>query len=93
MAYYQSIEELEAIHGHNGATKIAWDNPENNAKLASLIEDLVKKGSEIKDEFAKAYLASIFPSNGLSLEETIQSIELVERRHNFEISHYFRMKK
>lgn len=24
VAYYQSINELEAIHGHNGATEIVW---------------------------------------------------------------------
>lgn len=27
VAYYQSIAELESIHGHNGATKIVWDKP------------------------------------------------------------------
>lgn len=27
VAYYQSIQELEAIHGHNGATSVIWENP------------------------------------------------------------------
>ena len=27
VAFYPSIAELEAIHGHNGATKIVWSRP------------------------------------------------------------------
>lgn len=27
VAYYQSIAELEAIHGHNGATEVVWHCP------------------------------------------------------------------
>ena len=25
VAYYQSIADLEAIHGHNGATRVIWE--------------------------------------------------------------------
>jgi hypothetical protein len=27
VAFYTSVAELEAIHGHNGATKIVWEKP------------------------------------------------------------------
>ncbi len=27
VAYYQSIAELETIHGHNGATEVIWEVP------------------------------------------------------------------
>ena len=32
VAYYQSIAELEAIHGHNGATIVLWSNPFSQAQ-------------------------------------------------------------
>mgnify|MGYP003405328378 FL=1 len=27
VAYYQSVAELEAIHGHNGKTRVVWQYP------------------------------------------------------------------
>lgn len=32
LAWYSSIEELESIHGHGGATRITWVDEENEVK-------------------------------------------------------------
>ena len=33
VAVYDSIDELEAIHGHEGATKVVWDDEQKWCEL------------------------------------------------------------
>jgi hypothetical protein len=66
-------------------------------KMMSICQQISLNRDQIKEEFCKAYLASVIPKNQpVTPEWLIQNVELVEQWHNAEkttVSWYFRMKE
>lgn len=56
-ACYDSIEDVEAIHGHNGKTIVVWDDEvtnERDKKLLNLLRDTLEQVEYHEDALAAA---------------------------------------
>jgi hypothetical protein len=64
-------------------------------QVAAIIQDIIARQKEIKEEFIKAWLAEAIPADKLTAENIIQSVELVETWSNDRLSvrWHFRLKE